>query len=236
MDFLFQTRALNVVKSKRAGQSGPVRRPEINPSADVFPQDLGKGIGVWGSKLHGVTLNHKASDQICGPFVVCWFSWLRGKHNSSQVGPTGLRHGNRERGLRGSPTPDAGRSIPTSNGLPKRQGAVDEIRRRWSRLPLRGLVSERQRHVANMPLNFGWSSLDQKSYSCRRGRCRASRCTKSVDSRGRRWDVHLLNRTAGVTVNPVVESHLIFVHRLFLLMASTTSLADSRVLDLRRAA
>lgn len=77
MDFLFQTRALNVVKSKRAGQSGPVRRPEINPSADVFSQDLGKGIGVWGSKLHGVTLNHKPSDQICGPFVVCWFSWLR---------------------------------------------------------------------------------------------------------------------------------------------------------------
>lgn len=42
------------------------------------------------------------------------------------------------------------------------------------------------------------------------GDVRASRCTKSVDSRGRRWDVHLLNRTAGVTVNPVVESHLIF--------------------------
>lgn len=144
MDFLFQTRAFNVVKSKRAGQSGPVCRPEINPGAGVFPQNLGKGIGVWGSKLHGQTLNHKPSDEICGPFVVCWFSWLR-------KNTTAHRRGRQVCGLRGSPTADAGRSIPTSNGLPKRQGGVDEIRRRWSRLPLRSLDSER----CQLALRFG---------------------------------------------------------------------------------
>lgn len=91
MDFLFQTRAFNVVKSKRAGQSGPVCRPEINPSADVFPQNLGRGIGVWGSKLHGQTLNQKPVRRnlwsVCGLLV----QLVEEKHNCSQAGPTGLR-------------------------------------------------------------------------------------------------------------------------------------------------